>query len=160
MTKYEKSSTTALHTETSYRHVNMVSTANPSDPMPCALASVLLPESRMHGCHMQKTLFPGPAPHVRGVMIVLLLFLLLDRAGRSTSTTLVLVHVPHACSPRGTLFTQRARRTFRDFSPSTRTHRLHRCIIRTPHSCDPPATSYHTQYVTCLVQLPESSSSP
>jgi hypothetical protein len=34
--------------------------------MPCALAAVLLPESRAHGCHMQKTLFPGPAPHVRG----------------------------------------------------------------------------------------------
>jgi hypothetical protein len=24
----------------------------------------------------------------------------------------------------------------------------------TPHSCDPPATSYHTQYVTCLLQSP------
>ena len=27
--------------------------------MPCALASILLPESRAHGYHMQKTLFPG-----------------------------------------------------------------------------------------------------
>jgi hypothetical protein len=34
--------------------------------MPCALAAVLLPESRAHGCHMQETLFPGQSPHVRG----------------------------------------------------------------------------------------------
>ena len=48
------------------RHpIAMASTAKPPDPMPCrmpcALAAVLLPESRAHGCHMQKTLFPGPA---------------------------------------------------------------------------------------------------
>jgi hypothetical protein len=44
------------------RHpVAMASTAKPPDPMPSsgALAAVLLPESRAHGCHMQKTLFPG-----------------------------------------------------------------------------------------------------
>ena len=35
-----------------------------------------------------------------------------------------------------------------------RTHLYHYCIIRTHHSCDPPDTSYHTQYVTCLVQSP------
>jgi hypothetical protein len=29
--------------------------------MPCALAAILLPESRAYGCHMQKTVFPGPA---------------------------------------------------------------------------------------------------
>ena len=41
------------------RHpITMVSTAKPPDPMSCALAAVLLPESRAHGCHMQKTLFP------------------------------------------------------------------------------------------------------
>jgi len=30
----------------------MASTAKPPDPMPCALAAVLLPESRAHGCHI------------------------------------------------------------------------------------------------------------
>jgi len=39
--------------------IAMASTAKPPDPMPCALAAILLPESRAHGCHMQKTLFPG-----------------------------------------------------------------------------------------------------
>ncbi len=29
-------------------------------PFHVALAVILLPESRAHGCHMQKTLFPGP----------------------------------------------------------------------------------------------------
>jgi hypothetical protein len=37
----------------------MASTAEPPDPMPCALASILLPESRVHGCHMKKGLFQG-----------------------------------------------------------------------------------------------------
>ena len=27
--------------------------------MPCALVAILMPESRAHGCHMKKTLFPG-----------------------------------------------------------------------------------------------------
>ena len=49
------------------RHpIAMASTAKPPYPMPCALAAVLLPESRAHGCHMQKTLFPGQAAHVCG----------------------------------------------------------------------------------------------
>ena len=44
------------------RHpIDIASTAKPPDPMPCALAAILLPESRAHGCHMQKTVFPGPA---------------------------------------------------------------------------------------------------
>jgi hypothetical protein len=47
-----------------YIRIAMASTAKPPDPMPCALTAVLLPESRAHGCHMQKTLFPGPAPRV------------------------------------------------------------------------------------------------
>ncbi len=37
----------------------MASTAKTPDPMPCSLAAILLPESRAHGCHMQKTLFQG-----------------------------------------------------------------------------------------------------
>jgi hypothetical protein len=42
------------------RHlITMVSTAKHPDPMPCALAAILLPESCAHGCLMQKTLFPG-----------------------------------------------------------------------------------------------------
>jgi hypothetical protein len=46
------------------RHpIVMSSTAKTPDPMSCALAAVLLPELRAHGCHMQKTLFP--APHAR-----------------------------------------------------------------------------------------------
>ena len=49
------------------RHpIAMTSTPKPPDPMPCALAAVLLQESRAHGCQMQKTLFPGPALHARG----------------------------------------------------------------------------------------------
>jgi hypothetical protein len=42
------------------RHpIDMSSTAKPPYPMPCTLDVILLPESRVHGCHMQKTLFPG-----------------------------------------------------------------------------------------------------
>ena len=33
--------------------------AEPPDPMPCALAAILLPALRAHGCHIQKGLFPG-----------------------------------------------------------------------------------------------------
>jgi hypothetical protein len=44
-----------------HRHpIAMASTAKPPDPMPCALAVILLPESRARGCHMQKTMFLGP----------------------------------------------------------------------------------------------------
>jgi len=53
------------------RHpIAMASTAKPLDPMSCALAAVLLPESRAHGCHVQKPLFPGPTPHVRGAYVL------------------------------------------------------------------------------------------
>ena len=42
------------------RHpIDMSSTVNPPDPMPCALAAVLLLELHAHGCHMQKTLSSG-----------------------------------------------------------------------------------------------------
>ena len=42
------------------RHpIAMASTAKPPDPMPCALAAILLPESSAPACHMRKTLFPG-----------------------------------------------------------------------------------------------------
>ena len=44
------------------RHpIAMESTAKPPDPMSYALAVFLLPSSRAHGCHMQKTWFPGQA---------------------------------------------------------------------------------------------------
>jgi hypothetical protein len=47
------------------RHpITIASTAKPPDPMTCALAVILLPESRAHGCHTQKTVFPGPAIRV------------------------------------------------------------------------------------------------
>jgi len=52
----------------------------------------------------------------------------------------------HQPVPRGgPCFPQRARKALRDFSPPTRTHWHQHCIIRTHHSCAPPATSYHTQ---------------
>ena len=57
MTKYEKNRSTRRSTP---RHpIAMASTAKPPDPMPCALAAILFPESRTHACHRQKTLFPG-----------------------------------------------------------------------------------------------------
>jgi hypothetical protein len=44
------------------RHpITMVSTAKPPDPMSCALAAILLPESLANGCHMQKTMFSRPS---------------------------------------------------------------------------------------------------
>ncbi len=44
------------------RHpITIESTAKPPYPMPYALAAILLPESRAHGCHMQKTESPGPS---------------------------------------------------------------------------------------------------
>jgi len=55
--KYEKKHSARRSTP---RHpITMASTAEPPDPMSCALAAILLPESRTHGCHMQKGLFPG-----------------------------------------------------------------------------------------------------
>jgi hypothetical protein len=57
MAKYEKNRSTRRSTP---RHpIDMASTAKPPDPMPCALAAILLPESRAPTCHMRKTLFPG-----------------------------------------------------------------------------------------------------
>jgi len=44
------------------RHLTtMSSTAKPPDPMPCALAALLLPECRAHGGHTRKTMFLGAA---------------------------------------------------------------------------------------------------
>ena len=59
MAKYEKNRST--HRSTLRHPIDMASTAKSPDPMPCALAAVLLPESLAHGCHMQNALFLGPA---------------------------------------------------------------------------------------------------
>ena len=68
----------------------MASTTNPPDPIPCALATVLLPELRAHGCHMQKTLFPERNQQTPG-----------DHATNLGATMLVLLHVaPLASSLR------------------------------------------------------------
>jgi len=57
MTKYEKKRSARRSTQ---RHpITMASTAEPPDPMPCALATILLQASRAHGCRMQRGLFPG-----------------------------------------------------------------------------------------------------
>ena len=57
MAKYEKKRSARRSTP---RHpITMASTAEPPDPMPCALAAILLPESCARGCRMQKGLFPG-----------------------------------------------------------------------------------------------------
>ena len=57
MAKYGKNRSTRRSTP---RHpIAMASTAKPPDPMPCALAAILLPESSAPACHMRKTLFPG-----------------------------------------------------------------------------------------------------
>ena len=57
MAKYEKKRSARRSTP---RHpITMASTAEPPDPMSCELTVILLPESRAHGCHMQKGLFPG-----------------------------------------------------------------------------------------------------
>jgi len=57
MAKYEKKRSARRSTP---RHpITMASTDETPDPMPCALAAILLPESRAHGCHMQKGWFPG-----------------------------------------------------------------------------------------------------
>ncbi len=56
MAKYERKRSARRSTP---RHpITMPSTAEPPDPMPCALAAILLPESCAHGCRMQKGLFP------------------------------------------------------------------------------------------------------
>ena len=57
MAKYERKRSARRSTP---RHpITMASTAEPPDPMPCALAAILLPESCARGCRMQKGLFPG-----------------------------------------------------------------------------------------------------
>ncbi len=57
MAKYERKRSARLSTP---RHpITMASTAEPPDPMPCALAAILLPESCVRSCRMQKGLFPG-----------------------------------------------------------------------------------------------------
>jgi len=64
MAKYEKNRSTR---RSKPRHpIAMSSTAKPPDPMPCALAAILLPESLSPACHMRKTLFPGQASHTKG----------------------------------------------------------------------------------------------
>jgi hypothetical protein len=54
------------------RHpIAMASTGKSPDPIPCALAAVLLPGSHAHCYHMQKTLFPGRARiTVRGAYVL------------------------------------------------------------------------------------------
>ncbi len=79
MAKYEKKRSARLSTP---RHpITMVSTAEPPDPMPCALASILLSESRPHGCHMQKGLFPGTQWVHAGTCVLVLVFGSFLRAG-------------------------------------------------------------------------------
>ena len=57
MAKYERKRSARRSTP---RHpITMASTAEPPDPMPCALAAILLPESRAPVCHTRKPLFPG-----------------------------------------------------------------------------------------------------
>jgi len=57
MAKYEKKRSARRSTP---RHpITMASTAEPPDPMPCALAAILLPASRARGCSIQRGLFPG-----------------------------------------------------------------------------------------------------
>ena len=57
MAKYERKRSARLSTP---RHpITMASTAEPPDPMPCALAAILLPESCARGCRMQNTCFRG-----------------------------------------------------------------------------------------------------
>ena len=56
MAKYEKNRSTRRSTP---RHPIAMASAKPPDPMPCALAAILLPESDAPACHMWKTLFPG-----------------------------------------------------------------------------------------------------
>jgi len=58
----------------------MASTAEPPDPMPCALAAILLPASRARGCRMQRGLFLG-ACWVRAWTCVFGQFLLAECAG-------------------------------------------------------------------------------
>jgi hypothetical protein len=57
MAKYERRRSARRSTP---RHsIAVSSTAEPPDPMPCALAAILLPASRARGCHMQRGLCVG-----------------------------------------------------------------------------------------------------
>jgi len=59
----------ALPRRSTPRHpIAIASTTKPPDPMPYALAAILLPESRAHGCHMQKIVFSGQALRARDGM--------------------------------------------------------------------------------------------
>jgi len=57
MAKYEKKR--SARRSTPRRPITMASTAEPPDPIPCALAVILLPASHASGCGMQRDLFPG-----------------------------------------------------------------------------------------------------
>jgi hypothetical protein len=65
MVKYEKNRSTRRSTP---RHpIAMASTAKPPDPMPCALAAILLPESRARAPAIYgKPCFQGPTGCMRG----------------------------------------------------------------------------------------------
>ena len=58
MAQYEKKR--SARRSTPRRPITMASTAEPPDPMPCALAAILLPASHARGCRMQRGLFPEP----------------------------------------------------------------------------------------------------
>jgi hypothetical protein len=67
MAKYEKKRSARRSTP---RHpITMASTAEPPDPMPCALAVILLPVSRARGCRMQRGLFQGACCACRDVRV-------------------------------------------------------------------------------------------
>ena len=67
MAKYEKKRSARRSTP---RHpITMASTAEPPDPMPCALAVILLPVSRARGCRMQRGLFQGAYCACRDVRV-------------------------------------------------------------------------------------------
>ncbi len=57
MAKYEKKR--SARRSTPRRPITMASTAEPPDPIPCALAAILLPASHAPGCSMERGLFPG-----------------------------------------------------------------------------------------------------
>ena len=67
MGKYEKKRSARRSTP---RHpITMASTAEPPDPMPCALAVILLPVSGARGCRMQRGLFQGACCACRDVRV-------------------------------------------------------------------------------------------
>jgi len=60
-TKWLSARNRSPRSSTPRRPITMASTDKPPDPMPCALAALLLPDSCARGYHMRKTLFPGSA---------------------------------------------------------------------------------------------------